>query len=193
MRQLTFSRVLPILQFVSAVVLLEWDRVTPRPARLDTLFASTPRLVCLGINAPASLIKLLAVQLLPIYQVNQPPISVFGIGAETLIFMVCIIVLWNLVGRVLDNRRLPRVPKRMTAVDLLRNLLLVLVALVLFVLGLVPLRDPGQLNNPTGSVAKGILTLVWAALLLGYAGLHLIRGIRHRYPESAGSSLTCPK
>jgi hypothetical protein len=183
MRQLRLSLTLPIVQFFLAVALLICADKASAPRGLDTLFIPTARMVRSGINAPALVFQRTLVALLPIDRIDQPPLSFFGVGVEELLFMASVVGLWYLVGRVLDRRRLPGVPKRMVAIDVWRNLLLLLLGVFLFFLGLVPLRHPGNFNNPSGNIAQGVLILLWALALLVFPTRSLVTGIRRRLAE----------
>jgi hypothetical protein len=186
MRTLKFSVLLPIPGLVVAVVLLEWAyrAPSPFPLRGDELYVPTPRMVCLGINAPAWPLTLL-LSVLPL-----PGMKLFLLQTEDFEFLGGLIVVWYLAGKLLDHRaaRQKLEPAGMPVGTVFWNLLLMAWGIGLFVMAMAPLRSAPRYNNPGGNITEGILFLAWSLVLIVFPALQLLRalGARQSDPESAG-------
>jgi hypothetical protein len=127
------------------------------------------------------------VELLPIFR-DRTPFSLFGFGTSEISFLVGVVALWYLLGRLLDRRGSLAAPKqrRMTATRLSVQLLVMILGACLFFETLQSFRDPGRYNNPVGNLAQGILFLVWSFVLVILPGFTLANGIRRRHssPEA---------
>jgi len=121
MHKLRLAAVLPIVQFVVAVLLLQWGYRIHIP-----MYLPTADLVCQGLNAPALLSRF------PLYAVQEwEPESAWvsrpmlGLYGGDVFFLVGVIVVWFLVGRALDRRRAARtLGKSGVALELVKHSLL---------------------------------------------------------------------
>jgi hypothetical protein len=176
MSKLKFAVLLPILQLLIAVILLQWGYREHGRRGLDTPYGSTATMVCHGLNAPALLLRALAL-LLPVAMATRVPTLQFGFGLDEIFFLVGVGVLWSLVGGVLDRSRAPKTSKSAS------NLWLNMFYVVLFVWGgclmysaVQALRSPGKWNNPAGNVTEGVLFAIWSLLFISISARRLIRG-----------------
>jgi hypothetical protein len=178
MRKLKLALFLPMVQVVIAVFLLEWGYRAPYPFPKggDELYVSTERLICLGINAPAFLLSFL-VELIPI-----PDVTVFHLYTGDFAFLGCVIVVWYLVGRMVDRQILHQAsaPVGTTPVKSLLNFLLVVLGGWFLYSGIEALRSPGRLNNYTGNIVQGILFLAWSFVLILIPGRALMKTLRNK-------------
>ncbi len=174
MLKLRLAIVLPIIQFVFAVILLQLEYQATVP-----MYVPTARLICRGLNAPAALFNALD----PIEWGMAPswlPHSVFGFDTGDLFFLAGVIVVWYLVGRALDQRRAFKAAGRRQVVTawIVYPLLLTLGGFLLFA-GLQDFRLP-QFSNLGYRPERAILTLIWAAGLIFVSGRGLAGAIRRR-------------
>lgn len=176
--QLRLRWVLPIAQLIAAVLLLQWGRhLEGSQSRFDTLYFPTPALVCKGINAPATVLAGVAFFF---DRVDHPRPTIFGSTLDYPLFIIGILILWYLVGRVLDSWR--STGKSFLAWTWLRLVfiggpLAVLGALFLYE-SLQGFRDPWRWNNRTGNLVHSVLLLLWSIVLIGLPGLKLIQRLR---------------
>jgi hypothetical protein len=171
MRKLTFA--LPAFQLAVAMVLLRLGHRAVGPSGLDTLYVPTVTLVCLGINAPALFLGLVP-RLFP----ETASGGTFGFSPWELLFLLGVVVLWYLVGRLLNNRKaaIGSRPAKKTTGGLLFTILVLALGLMIFYSGeeLIRVRP---WNNPVGTVVAGILCLLWAVGLVLLSGLRLAGGL----------------
>lgn len=174
-----FSVILPVVQVFVAIVLLKWGQSITSPHQLDTIYIATPTLVCLGINAPATLFKL------GDFLTPQPwrTTSVSGISSEEIWFLVGVAVIWFLAGIALDRgaSALDKTHK-VTAPRIIVNVALLLIAIVLLLLGSQHLH-PNEWNNPA-SWLVGVLFIAWSLAL----GLISVRNCTRLFKRSVPSS-----
>jgi hypothetical protein len=176
--RLKLSFVLPVIQLALALVLLHWgDQIevaTVRRMRYDTLYVSTPTLICDGINEPA---KFLAAVSFFFERVDQAPPTIFGMDMDHTLFLAGIIVLWILVGWTLDKCRSSREtrPAWNIAKILLVGLPLSLMGAVSLYGGLQGLMTPTNWNNEIGTIMHSILLLIWSLVLLGIPAKRVVR------------------
>jgi hypothetical protein len=180
---------LPTVQFVVAVAMLSWGHRVGAPRRFDTLYVPTVSLLSFGINAPATLLAFIA-ELLPIRRIDRAPASVFGFGIAELSFLVGVIILWYLIGRVLDRRGRPGgVSQGEATVWVVSVQLLVMMwGACIFFEALESFRHPGQYNNPIGNLAEGLLFLLWSLSLIVFPAAKLVNATRRRLGGAARSS-----
>ena len=169
------------MQSLLALALLESGRRVPQPAGLDFPYAPTPILICKGINAPATLFSV-GVSLLPFERLDRTPAALFGLGAQELFFLLGVIILWFFVGRAIDHttrRQGSFGPKAWVAKSTIDVLLMLLATLVLLV-GVTPILDTRGFTNPIGVRAAAFLWLAWFLVLFFVPGIHLVRRFRAR-------------
>jgi hypothetical protein len=182
MRKLKLSVLLPVIQLPLALVLWEWGGRLPLPSLGSGHFRAGP-LVCYGINAPAVFLRLVVFPFTRgSRQWAQP--SIFGYGPEEWSFFLGVVILWFLVGTLLDQRGSENglSDKRMTVIDVLLRLsgivLGVVIGIALFVEGQKGLRIPYRWGDYQGTVVESILFLVWSFVLICFSGVKVTRMIR---------------
>lgn len=179
--KLTFQLVLPITQLLLALALLEAGRQVTQPTGLNFPYAPTPILICKGISAPATLFAA-GLSLLPLERLNRTPTAIFGLGAQELIFLFGVIILWFFVGRAIDSTKRGQGsfgPKAGAAKSTIDIMLMLLATLVLMV-GVTPILDTRGFTNPTGARAAAFLWLAWFLVLFFVPGIDLVRRFRAR-------------
>ena len=158
MSKLKITVLFPSFQLILAAALLGWGHRAGDPVRLDTLYAPTPTLVCLGINAPA-LIVWPFIGRLSATPLDHPPRSVFSFGFDELLFLSAVVLLWYLVAKWLlrsrergagraDQNKVSRVGFTIGSL---------LIGLILLYYGSVALWNFSRFNNPIGTKAWGAL------------------------------------
>jgi hypothetical protein len=178
--QLSLSWILPIVQVPAAIFLLQWARVSQvvQQKRFDTLYSATPALVCGGINAPAMLFSALAALF---DRVDHPVPTLFGFTLDYVFFLIGIVILWYVVGSVLDQRqsarREPRLVWTMSTLVLLGGPLALLGAL-LFYVSLQGLLTPWRWNNYSGNIVRSVLFLLWSFVLIGLPAIKVTQRLR---------------
>lgn len=169
MPKLRFAIVLPLAMLCIGFMAMRWENHVQShlPPKRDFPFVSTATFVFDGLNAPAVLIEGICVELFPVYRVDQPPPTLFGIGIGRAIFWPLVALLWCGVGFLVDCRR-ARVPLpgRQKGIGTLVNLLLVCLALVLCYMGIRVVVGTHSPMNPLGSVLEGILFVGWSVILV---------------------------
>jgi hypothetical protein len=173
--KLKFSIVLPVVQLILAIFLLEGgDRVR---TRFDTLYYPTPQLVCAGINAPATI--LIGVARL-FDRIDHPQTTILGLGLDEVFFFIGVLILWFLIGKALDQRRAPgEHPSKWTPMRLvLLGIPLELLGAILFYQGLRGFLTPGRWNNYFGNIVQSTLVLLWSLILIVSAALKFARQVR---------------
>jgi hypothetical protein len=202
MRKVRFAVILPTAQVFVAAILLVWTdlaisivyrywwRFPRREVYIDACVIAT-NTVSHGINAPALLFRGLALSL----RLQGHP--VWGVGVEDVFYLAGVVVLWYLVGRTLDRRRLriTTSASRMSTGRVWFNLLLVLWGTLLFVgcfTSFYELTRASGVNIHTFYFNSDIwalaLTLVWALILMIFPGLNLAHWIRRRHVDVGVSS-----
>jgi hypothetical protein len=179
MRRVGLAWILPLVQLLLAIGLLHWGSRTFPPKRFDTLWMPTATMICQGINAPALPLSIFG-RLFGV--VDQAPPSFLGFGPGELFFLAGVIIIWCLIGRVLDGHSF-----RDTSGGLghtLLNVFLMAWGILLFCMALAPLRNPGFLNNRFGNVVEGILFVCWSLLLVITSVLRFARTLRRRQVEA---------
>src|ERR1700730_7072894 len=174
--QLKFSIVLPVVQFILAILLLEWADRASRP-RFDTLYYPTSQLVCAGINAPATIL----IGFAGLFdRVDHAPPPIFGLGLDEVFFFIGVLILWFLVGKVLDRRWSPgERPAKWTVIRLLSlGVPLELLGALLFYEGLHGILTPGRWNNYFGNIVQNILVLLWSLILIVSPALKFAQRVR---------------
>jgi hypothetical protein len=182
MRKLKLAWFLPVIQFVIAAILLQWGYRAPVP-RGSELYVPPSRLICLGLDAPALLFRLLdPVPWGP--EFDWIPRSILGFDTDDLFFLVGVIVVWYLAGRALDHLWTPRTAKRGSmAIVFVKCSLLLAAGVILFFFGLQQL-GPHPPNYPAPTVGA-VLTLMWSVALIFLSGKGLVRAIRGVLSRSA--------
>jgi len=135
----------------------------------------TQRLFCLGLNAPAFVLSFL-LELIPI-----PDVKLFHLGTTDFAFLGGVIVVWSLVGRMLDRcflREKTSTLGKSTLGKLFLNFFVVALGCWLLYSSVEMLRSPGRWNNYTGNIAVGILFLTWSLVLILIPARELVNAIR---------------
>ena len=186
MHKLRLALIMPVIQFVVAAILLQWGYRTP-VLRGSEIYIPTARLVCRGLNAPALLFRILDPFTWGV-EWHHIPRSILGFDTGDIPFLVGVIVVWYLVGRALDKRRIisGTAVKSRIAVALVACFLLLLGGF-LFSVGLHDL-GPGRPNNPSPPVGA-VLTLVWSVALIFFSGRGLVSLVR----RSSSMALPAPR
>jgi hypothetical protein len=185
--RLRLAFILPLLQFLLALSLLHWgSRIEVevwRRMRYDTLYLSTPTLICTGINAPA---RLLARMSFLFERVDQPPPTLFGLGLDTVFFFTGIFALWFLVGHMLDKRRLPHGSRPVWSVArfLLAGVPLSIMGALFLLASISGFMAGWRFNNKTGNLFQSALFLLWSLVLLGVPATNLFRRLSVRVTRS---------
>jgi len=178
MRKLKLALFLPMVQVVIAIFLLEWGYRAPSPFPRggDELYIPTEHMICHGINAPAWQLSFL-VELIPI-----PDVTLFHLYKGDFAFLGCVVVVWYLVGRMLDRRILHQTsaPAGTTPGKSLLNFFLVILGGWFLYSSIEALRLPGRWNNYTGNIAEGILFLAWSFVLILIPGRMLMKTLRNK-------------
>jgi hypothetical protein len=142
---------------------------------------------CFGLHAPAILFEL------PVLLTSHHPttnlsaleyhlleFSMFGFTAAQLLFLVGVVVVWFLVGRMIDRYGSPAVhqPSRTT----LFLVLLKLLAMFLFIVfaAVHSFCDPWLYNNLTGNRVQGLLFLAWSLVSVILPVLNFATAIRSK-------------
>lgn len=176
--QLRLWWILPTLQLIVALLLLQWGRqLEGGQGRFDTLYVPTPALVCKGINAPATALAGMAFFF---DRVDHQRPTILGSTLDYPLFLIGVLILWYLVGKALDSwRSTGETPLAWTWPRLVffGGPLAVLGALFLYE-GLQGFRDPWRWNNRTGNIMHSVLVLLWSIVLIGVPGLKLIQRLR---------------
>jgi hypothetical protein len=170
MSRVRLAIVLPAAQFVAAVIMLYIGGCVEavKDRLFDSLYFPTISSICRGINAPAALFK--PVLLLFVFvpeNWDRAFTRIFGYSVNPS-FFIGVVVVWYLVGRQVDRRRLPRdllAPQKLTS-TILKRIFLVLAGVVILLLGLRELANPGMFNNFLGTKVEGTLFIVWSAALV---------------------------
>jgi hypothetical protein len=168
MPKLRLSVILPILLVCLDFPVALWQSHVDaqQPPKHEYPIVSTVTLAYLGLNAPAVVFKGLCVATLPIYRIDHDPPTLFGIGAEQLLFFTGAVLLWFTVGLSFDRRRSSPM-HRQTATTIWRalgTLSLLAFAILLFWGGVFVMRHRPS-GNPVGDVLQGILWFGWSVVL----------------------------
>ena len=167
MPKLRLSVILPILIVCLDFPVALWQSHVDvqQPPKHEYPIVSTVTLAYLGLNAPVVIFKGLCVATLPIYRIDHDPPTLFGIGAEQLLFFTGAVLLWFTVGLSFDRRRSSRMPRQTatTVWRVLGTLLLLAFAILLFG-GAVFVMKHRPSGNLIGDVLLGILCFGWSVL-----------------------------
>lgn len=176
--------ILPAVQLTIAILLFALADRHISPQRYDTVYMPTAGLVCMGINAPATLFRAAAAAVLPLYTPDRTPWSLLGFGTEDLLFLAAVIALWYVVGQWLDKRiagkaartAIPRWPGVLVSAGL------ALFGVPLIVLGVQGIQSSGigLFNNPRGSLIGSVLFLAWGMTLTVVSIVRITKTVRMR-------------
>lgn len=180
LRKLRFAKLLPALQVSVAAALDVWGSQESGHVGLDTLYIPTADLVCRGINAPAWLFEGILTKIIPIYRLDKPPLSVFGVGIDEYLFLILIIVLWYLVGRNVDRLRSANRTAEGWIGGGFFNLVAGVVGIALLILGVLRISKPADFNNLRGNLLQGGMFLLWGTVLTFAAFFSIAREFRRR-------------
>lgn len=173
MPKMKFSIILPVAQVAVAIGLLEWgQRVTP-PKFLDTLYVATPTLVCMGINAPAQLMAMFALLLIP---VRWTYIGFLGFPLPHWFFLGGVIIVWSLLGRWFDKyKSLKEFSNRNVCGSkiVLDVLMLILSGALLMVSWIVTRSIEG--NNRCGLYIEDSLNKLWITAMAAVSGMGIAK------------------
>jgi hypothetical protein len=144
--------------------------------------------VCSGLNAPAVFFaKLLAaagIALTWLPGLVYLPGLGYDVEIGDIFILVGVILVWYLVGRAIDRKRVPRPEvKSRTATVFVWYTFLLGTGGLLTLIGLLDFQQP-NFDNLSHRPYRGILTLLWAVSLIFVASKGLARAIRGR---NAGS------
>jgi hypothetical protein len=182
MPKLRFAIILPIVLLCTAFPVARWENYVQGqlPSKREYPYQATPTLIYRGVNAPAVFFETPCVTYLPIYRVDHAPPSFLGIGIEDLLFHPGVVVLWSIVGLVLDRRgRSSTRPKRkMTTFGVLLSILAIAFGIVFLWGGIIAVRHSSNSTNPFGNVLEGILFVAWAVVSALPPVLRLLRQVR---------------
>jgi hypothetical protein len=170
---LRLSLVLPIAQVALAICLLGPSDQPGVQQRWDTLYSPTARLICAGINAPATILIGFARMF---DRVDHPRPTMFGLSLEFVFFLLGIGLLWYFVGKFLDQRLIPNRPRLWSRNEFIFiGGALAVYGLVLLSLGLQGLLTPWQWNNYWGNAVHASLLVIWAGALLAIPAVEFVR------------------
>jgi hypothetical protein len=183
--RLKLALVLPVVQVGITAILTQWaDRVSwillgssraPGPLVHLHLFVIELKMIWRGINAPAFPLGQLA-WVLPSY-------PIFGFGVDDLFYLVGVLILWYLVGRKLDRRRIgiAAAESRTTTTKILFALPMMALGMYLFVLTIVSFHKEFSFAREYYIRLYGLavcsLFLLWSLILITSSGLKLRHNI----------------
>ena len=174
--RLRFTFLLPLAQLLLALFLLRLGAhlSTGIQRRYDTLYVSTPQLVCAGINAPARLLEGMSHFF---YRVDHAPPTIFGFGLDFVSFLIGIVALWLLVGWAVDKRRSSSElrPVWSAAKLFFVGVPLALLGALFLYSSVQGFMTPWRFNNQTGNILLSVLLLLWSLVLLGIPATHIFR------------------
>jgi hypothetical protein len=174
--QLKCSIVLPIAQLILAIFLLEVVGRARTPQGFDNLYYSTSQLVCVGINAPATIF----IGLSGLFdRVDHASPTILGLQLDEIFFFIGVLILWFVIGRALDQRWSPdEFPSKWTKFRLvLLGVPLELLGGFLFYQGLRGFLTPGRWNNYFGNIVQSTLVVVWSVILIVSPVLKFVRQV----------------
>lgn len=182
MRKLRLGLILPVVQFVIALAVWPYPMGSPK-----SLIPRAPtfRTICLGIDAPALLFPAAVVNQWPV--IRWIPLKTFGLPTDELAFLFGVILLWCIVGQILDQLRSAKawMCGRQSTSSMLINVALSLAIIYggirLFVAGRNWVFPTPQSGNRLGYILGSIPLMAWAFVLIIFPGLGLVRTIRLRY------------
>lgn len=187
MHRIRLSIPLPAIQLPLAIALWEWGDRFFRP-HLSRGGFGPGQLVCYGINAPAIFLRLIV---FPFTRGHPywPQLSVMGYSLEDLSFFLGVAILWFLVGKWLDRRRLSEERSKSWMAIRALPINLFLIALGLFIgIGLLlegvdGLRIPYKWGDYWGTIIESVFFLVWSVAFVVAVGMKiakLIPGVAQR-------------
>jgi len=172
------------VQLVLAIALMQWGywATKHRPGKFDTVYVSTPSLLCDGLDAPAAVLRMLYRMFLERLWPGVDLWNVAGFGIDDLIFLAGVAILWYLVGRSLDRRvfgTLPAAEIGSTRYKVRQVVQMLWGGMVLWMLiqefKQDQLEDPlstrilvalGNYNNGVGCILRDLGFLAWSLVLL---------------------------
>ena len=173
MPKLRFAIILPILMVGIAFPASWWQARVDAQQLPKHEYPVVSRITSayLGFNAPA-VRKGLCEATLPIYRIDRPPPTLFGIGAGQILFFAGVVVFWSTVGLLFDRRR-DRQTCAHTGMTIWRILgtLLTLASAILFFGGAVFLIRHRPSGKPVGDILQSILCLGWSLVLAVASGV----------------------
>jgi hypothetical protein len=180
MFKLNFRLQLPIVQLLLAVTLLVWGRRVSQPAGMDFPYSPTAILLCKGINAPAALFAVICDSLLPLDRPDMAPVSIFGFNPQDILFLLGVIVIWYLVGRVVDQKAKHQAPsdRRGRSSKTLIHLALMTLGILVLLMGTLPILDKRGLTNPMGAAIASVLYMARFGVLFFLPAVSLLRIFR---------------
>lgn len=160
MRRLKLSLILPVSQFLLASVLLRLGHTATKAAGFDTLYVSTPTLICYGLNAPA--VVLLKSLLFWLPRQGQP--VVLGFDSLELGLLIGIILQWYAVVWIVEQYSFTI--GQVSRAQIIVSVIMIATGSLLGYAGAVTLRYQ-SFNNLVGQTIEIMLVLAWAASLVG--------------------------
>jgi hypothetical protein len=113
--KLRLAVLLPLVQSPIALGIVMWNYVTSeRPSFFTIFYRPVLTSICSAISAPAWIVSGLIVETLRFLNPTWSFPSVYRIPFDEVLFLICLAVLWFLVGCVLDGRRSSRAVRRRT-------------------------------------------------------------------------------
>jgi hypothetical protein len=163
--RIRFAWLLPLVQLLLAITLLYWNRFDTKQGLYDTLYASTPALLCGGINAPAIFLSAGAHFF---EHVDRALPTIFGLDLVYALYLAGIVILWSIVGRMLDKRTASHgVETRWSLTKILwAGLPLTAMALILLYFGVHGFLTPWRWNNRVGNLLQSTFYVGWSLVLL---------------------------
>jgi hypothetical protein len=171
MQKLRLAFILPCAQLAIAAMLLQHSYRVRIPG-----YTPTSRLVCMGLNAPALLFRILDPAQFD-WSPDWIPRSLLGFYINDFCFLTGVILVWYLVGRVLDQGYMSPPFKSSGVAGALVGYVLLLTAGIVLLLSGVEIFQRPQYNNPN-YILMVLLMWLWSALLGAVACAGLIKRLR---------------
>jgi hypothetical protein len=179
MWKLRLGFVLPVVQIVIAVILLQLDYRTAAPYGSDS-YVPAVRWICRGLNAPALTFRMLHPYFWGVTW-DWVPRYILGFVADDFLLLVGVAVVWYFVGRAVDKRRSGEVRENQLVIRLAKSAFLLALGGTLALAGL---REWSQsailwLVAP-GRLVGALLILIWAASLITISCIGIVRVVRQK-------------
>lgn len=156
---------LPLVQSILAWGLLVQGRFLERTARVDTVFLPTSTAFCLGINAPAAILRAILPYALSFVNIHIPPVA-FRLAVDEVLFLLLVALLWLGVAKWLSwNAEARQRPKTRLRFGLFACLLAATIAIILGCYGTLYLFSSTSMNNSLAVKIEGAFFLAWAVAL----------------------------
>ena len=198
--KLSLAVMLPLVQFPIAVTIVMWNHVlSDRGPAFSVFYRPVLTSICRAMNAPAWIVggliaesfRFLMTSVVPLRPTWSSP-SFYGVPFGEVSFLICVLVLWFLVGRALDDRRISGILTRRTKVaGVFMGVFFVLLGAALTIAAVNWIRDLLTPTNFLGTkpflyfgVTTEILLLAWSFLLILFPGRRLIGAIRQQTIKS---------